>query len=725
MVAWNRSQPVRKYLIPVSLLLAVFVCGVFGQERESEHPVLRVSNYSVVVDVVVTDKDNRHVTDLTGDDFILLEDGVPQEIEWFYSVNSTGQVGSSPETEFAGEDEPPLIKEASSFPNLVIFLMDYATVEYLNQNYIRDAAAQFVRERTKPDDLMAVFHVGRSLHFLQPFTNDKSAVIAALSKMNTAGSFFAADQGMTTQLAENVQNEVEILTASIDNLSSAGAPVSPQFLAIIRSLSRELEIAQSREGLYYAQRSYSREMQSRPIIGAIETIARGVRHIPGRKTLILFSQGFSVPATLERPLYRAVDLANKANLAVYAVDAGGLQFKQVSTEGELYDISALRSGDRVRAYGGLSQFDRAREIGSDQKDSTLRYIAAATGGFFVRFTNDFVDALDRIDQDVRSHYVLAYRPKNSDFRGEFREISVTTKREGLKIRARSGYWGIPPGASLLSSGEYRELLAAPTSKLPEPLAFYSQLAHFRAGDRRYRVDLSLEVPLSELQPAQEEGFYLVDLDTIGFVQDQTGEIVTSFRGPSRVRLGERRFQTTETLRFDTQLSLPAGRYSVSILVSDPSSARKGFQQRALYLPEIRKGLAVSSLVLGKTDELLRTDSTDPLAVDNIRVSPSASRSFSNGQDLVYLLNVYDIAERASGSFGLELEIELFCNGRIVGRQLEKGLSGTFQADPLPHLRLARYLELKDFRPGSYLIRATVRDPVQNEARSAQTTFQLQ
>jgi len=87
--------------------------------------------------------------------------------------------------------------------------------------------------------------------------------------------------------------------------------------------------------------------------------------------------------TLERPLYRAVDLANKSNLAVYAIDAGGLQFKRPKDEGELYDISALRAGDRVKAYGGLSQFDRAREIGSDQKDSTLRYIAAATGGFLV------------------------------------------------------------------------------------------------------------------------------------------------------------------------------------------------------------------------------------------------------------------------------------------------------------------------------------------------------
>lgn len=714
------------------LLIATVIAPGSGWAQapdEPDAPRLRVTRNSVVVDVVVTDRKNRHVTALTAQDFELLEDGIAQEIDLFRAVNPAALrvsgPGSAPEVQVPdGADQVPPVAVAEPL-NLVVFLLDYATVEFLNQGYIRDAAQRYVRTRMAANDLMAVFQVGRGLKFLQNFTNDPELVAAALDRLDATGSAFAYHESLVSEFAESVQNQVETLTASIDMLGGAGAPVSPDLAAAMLMMSRELETAKILEGTYYAQRSWGREIQSRPVIGAIETIARAVRHLPGRKTLVLFSQGFSVPMTLERPLFRAVDLANKANLAIYAVDAGGLQYRQPSDEGELYDISAVRLGDRIKAYGGLSQFDRAREIGSDQKDSTLRFISTATGGFVVRHTNDFFQALERIDGDVRSHYVLAYTPRNSNFDGQFRSIEVKVRGRDLKVRARSGYWAVPQGASILSAEEYQELVKGPESNGPsEPLRFFGQTAWFPVEEGRYQVHLNLEVELDQFSPSEERGNRVIEVDALGMVEDIRGEVVSSFRGPSRVNLGGGQI-LARSFKLDSRFELLPGRYSVRVLLRDPVSGRHAVRFLSLQLPPWDDGLALASLIVGKTEELLRDEAAeDFFTLQRVRVVPSARRDFRPGDDLVYLLNIFYPDDREIAD-GLELETGVFQNGRCLMQEVAQVTPDSALSLRPGHLKLARYLGLDGLAPGRYLLKATVRDRLHDEAETTQTAFLIE
>jgi len=220
-----------------------------------EVPNLRVSTYSVVVDVVVTGKDNRPVTDLTRDDFLIYEDGILQEIESFQAVTPESVPGDleMQDAPASVSGMPTTISPAEPIPNLVILLLDYATVEYLNQVYVRDAAVEYVKTRLQPADLMAVFKVGRGLVFSQQFTNDKMALIKALHQRDTSGSAYAADQELSTMMAESTQDYMETLTSQLDTLSNGAAGTfSPQVIALMEGLSRELEIAQKYEGTYYA-----------------------------------------------------------------------------------------------------------------------------------------------------------------------------------------------------------------------------------------------------------------------------------------------------------------------------------------------------------------------------------------------------------------------------------------------------------------------------------------
>src|SRR2546426_2894991 len=76
----------------VTLLLALFVMGLFAADTPANTPgdpsVVFRSDVSLVrVDAQVVDRDNRTITNLRAEDFVLREDGRPQQIRNFGTVS--------------------------------------------------------------------------------------------------------------------------------------------------------------------------------------------------------------------------------------------------------------------------------------------------------------------------------------------------------------------------------------------------------------------------------------------------------------------------------------------------------------------------------------------------------------------------------------------------------------------------------------------------------------
>ncbi len=702
-----------------SITLLGLSAAAYGQE-----PIpLRVTNTSVVVDVVVTDQRNHHLSDLTAEEFEVWEDGVLQQVDSVQWEQSEGEV---PDVEALAPpaSEPGAVRLSASpaQPHLIIVLLDYATVQLVNQIYVRKAAVRYVQEKLRPSDLVAVFEVGMGLRFVQGFTNHEPTLVQALSRGNTAGSVYAADQAQLAASAEGAEDQVELLTSSIDTLAGNPNRGSGFDAMTLELLNNQMERAQAVQGTYRAQLSYSREQQGRPIIGAIRTIADGVAHIPGRKSLILVSEGFAVPLSLERALYQAVERAGRSNLAIYAIDAAGLAVKPRQVESELFDISAGRSGDRVKAYGGLSQFDHAREIGSDRKDSTLRYLASETGGLLIRHTNDMSGAFERVDRDLRSRYLVSYTPKNLDFKGEFRSLEVRVKRRKVKVRARPGYWAVPAGASVLSADEYRLLVEGTWEgeTSGEPLELFFQPSFFPEEGNQYQVVLTVEIPAASLQTRKQQGREFKHLHLVGLVQDPAGRVIGSLRGPARVAAPP----AVGHLRLDSRMQLSAGDYAVLLHASDPASGRSAFLRRTLRLPAVGERTALSSLVLGET-VAPAGGGDDYLSVGDVRVYPTARRKFQDGDRLVYLLNVQRPGLDGRQQAALDVEVTLHHRGRRIHAFQESLETAGLAGAGLPRVPVARTLELSGLEPGRYLLRARVYDRVREQQLETQTSFAIE
>ncbi len=704
--------------IRCSFLLVVltgFLGGISAQKVEQ----LRVASNTVVVDVVATDRGNHNVMDLRQEELQIFEDDVQQEIDSFAPVHRP-TTQPPPPASLALPDPAGKVIHASkeALGNLMVLLLDYATVEYINQDRVRNAAIKYVRESMHSSDVLAVFRIGGSFNLVQDFTSDKEKLVAALEKLDLTGSKFALDQAQATADAQRAQDRVHTLISNIESLRANPASYGPGASFALEVLSRQREMTEIIEARAYAELSKSREMQARPIIAAIEAIAQSLRRYQGRKTLILFSEGFSVGLSLEKQLYHAVDAANKSNTAVYAIDGGGLRNKDPIAEGELFDISALKPGDRARANMGISQFDRAREIGSDQPDSSLRFVTSATGGVLIHHTNDLFGALQRVDDDIRSYYILTYRPSNSVFDGAYRTIRVKTTRQGVTLRFRQGYYAIPPGASLIMPDEYAELLSARSGKSTSDGKLLDvQPYSFLGADGRYRVVLSIEFPAALVESRSVEGGTILYPKVWGTVLDKEGDVATSFRSPSKVSLTREASQgaAQQLVSLVNELSLAPGRYSLEVVAQTREKNKPAYLTRSLNLQEPGSGLSLSSIVLSNRSTLNGTKS-------QLEHFPSATHRFQKGERIVFYVHAYNVKADPGQEVDLTVQTIVRNATRSITARLDPFTVARIETAGVPHAVASRFFDTANLPPGRYQLETRVTDRSSGQTATAQTSF---
>ncbi len=115
---------------------------------------------------------------------------------------------------------------------------------------------------------------------------------------------------------------------------------------------------------------------------------------------------------------------NDANVAVYTVDSAGVR----SIQGFRAEQPTGRS--LPRHISG--------RVGGDT--DIVRAISEGTGGRSFMGSNHLSKSVSNAVADSQSFYRLAYRPSHERWDGRFVPIQVKTKRKGIELRARAGYY---------------------------------------------------------------------------------------------------------------------------------------------------------------------------------------------------------------------------------------------------------------------------------------------
>jgi VWFA-related protein len=417
------------------LFMTLVLCwsSVAGQSQDPKEPrklsdddVIRITSNLVNVDVTVRDKKGKPITDLKAEDFILIENGVRQNIEFFDSTLTGGtaptQASTTPGTTPTGPKGIPR--------NIISLVLDGQTTDGANLKHVRDGMTKYIRDQLSDQDSVALFAIAGGLQLLQPFTQDKRKLTAAIERAEgiSTEAKTAEKVGINESIAA-IRNQLATASGAEVNMASGG-PEAAQTMMTRRVLEQ-----------YVQMRSVLSTQQTRPVLAGLAAICEGLRTIPGKKTLVVFSQGFIAPQNLDWQVQSTIDIANRANVAIYIIDSSGLtggtpQSGALVPSSALASISAATNQEsRIRAGAGESVFDITRQEGLDRQQDLLYRISGDTGGQFIKNTNDIAAGLDRIDEQIRSRYTLAYRSTDPQFDGTFRKVKIEVNRPDSKVLA--------------------------------------------------------------------------------------------------------------------------------------------------------------------------------------------------------------------------------------------------------------------------------------------------
>ncbi|HVQ40485.1 MAG TPA: VWA domain-containing protein, partial [Pyrinomonadaceae bacterium] len=628
------------------LASAVFLGALPVQAQEKKPPgsgdddVIRVTSNLVNLDVMVKDKKGKAITDLKAEDFVLSENGVRQNIEFFDSTLAGRKDPARPaiDTVTTGTREP------NSLPrNIISLVLDAQSTEGANLKHVRDGMTKYIRERITDSDSVALFAISGGLQLLQPFTQDKAKLVSAVER---------ADGVSTGSKTSELRSINESMASIRDQL--AGAPSGEITTPAGGSAAAQAMISRRVLEQYVQLRSALSSQQTRPVLAGLAAICEGLRSIPGKKTLVLFSQGFVAPQSLDWQVQSTIDIANRANVSIYIIDSGGLtggtpQSGALVPGGALLGISAATSQEsRIRAGAGESVFDVSRQEGLNRQQDLLYRISGDTGGQFIKNTNDIAAGLDRIDEEIRSRYTLAYRSTDPKFDGSFRKLKIEVRRPDAKVMARPGYYAIPPSQVVPMSPDDQKLMASFESASAHPtLPLSLQLNSFRGQPGYYIVPLSFEIPPAAVEFGKKGDKQLLQLDVLGLVRAEgDAKVLSRLGGNFAVELTASQYQSilNDKIFYRQDMELEAGAYTIDLVVKDRLSGKVAAKRQSLTLPATDSEFSATEAVLSRHAEPLpqsASGAVDVLTTGNVQIRPSPSREFQTSDNLIIFFKLYN------------------------------------------------------------------------------------
>lgn len=705
-----RGARAARLLVALSLCLC---CAPRARGQESAKPqdgeeVVTVKSTLVNIDVTVKDKSGKYVTDLAPEDFNVYENGVRQNVSFFDPPNGGAGTASG-----SGAATPARAPKGQA-RNVISIVLDGQTTEQQNLRYLREGTLKYIRERIADTDAVAVFSVAAGLRLLQPFTHDKAKLSAAVDNaFNSAAASKTPERNAAGADVGGRQSELESLQASESrdaNADSGAAGARLQAMVARRALEHFTELR--------AQLSLQ---QSRPVLASLAALCEAQRDVPGKKTVVLFSQGFITSSTQDWQVQSIIDLANRANVAIYIIDAAGLRGGAPETGSyipttPLAGVGALRDIEgRMNAQAGENVFDNVKHEGREREFDILYRISGDTGGKFIKGTNDIARGLERVDDEVRSRYTIGYHSTDANFNGDFRKLKVEVKRPGTEVSTRPGFYAIAHDNTVFFSPEDRKLLAGLDAAASSPsIPLFVGLSPFRAAGGGYVIPMSIEIPPSAVKFEQKGGKRQMQFDVLGRIRG-AGEAraVSRLGGYFQIALDERQYQAmlADKLFLRQDLELAPGDYEVELIVRDRLSGKLAAKRERLSLPESPEEFSWSGFVLSRHVEAAgqpAAGAADVLTHAGAAIRPSPSREFRAADNLIIFFRLYNAAASAAGKPLVKVTVRLLSDGKDAVKPIGYDLTETSTA-PVPHLAFAKFVSLAPLRPGKYTLSVEARD----------------
>jgi len=364
-----------------------------------EIDVVRVETSLVVCDVLIINERGQSVQGLTEKDFVLAEDGKPQEVGMFSS----------------GDD--------AKVPRSIVLLIDYSgsQLPFINTSI---AAAKTLVDKLRPLDTMAI--VTDDVELLQDFTRDKGKLKDDLESLRRLSTFsWDRDSGWQRHFGKSKQYSALMATLReafdredlrpiiIFQTDGDEAPYL-QNLVIVPGIPPNLRLDLKKEAEQGAKRM-KKAQQSRQCEFSLTDIYRAAEK--SRATIYTVVPGIRLlglsPDEQVKQMIADVELRMRSTSAIF-------NRRALEQSRKREEDSLKRTPPEALKYWA----DEAYKV-----QSALAAVATSSGGW-TSFLEDPAQAdeiYSRIFSDINRRYIVGFYPTNKDRDGKRRAVKIEVR----------------------------------------------------------------------------------------------------------------------------------------------------------------------------------------------------------------------------------------------------------------------------------------------------------
>jgi hypothetical protein len=345
--------------------------------------------------------------------------------------------------------------------------------------------------------------------------------------------------------------------------------------------------------------------------------------------------------------------------------------------------------------------------------------------------NDLSGGLRKILDD-QSYYLIGYVPDEDTFdpkKRRFNKLLVKVTRPGVKVRYRSGFFGISDEKIDTVAGPVgrQKLLTALTSPFAVNQVPLRMNALFATGaDGTPYVRTLLHINIADLkfedQPDKTKKAVIdilaVTFGDNGAVVEQSGKTYTLTFQPD---VYQKYLKEGLIYNYAIPIKKP-GAYQLRLAIRDVATDNVGSANQFVEVPNLKKDrMVLSGLVLQNVtlDDWKKQAAGQTISGGSTASSDTSARQFKHGTVLNYGLSIYNTKPGSIEGGNVESLIRVFRDGKMIfeGKPQTVPFNG-----PKSHELLGSLVLGTEMTPGDYVLQVVVTDKLAKEKYNSASQF---
>ena len=329
--------------------------------------------------------------------------------------------------------------------------------------------------------------------------------------------------------------------------------------------------------------------------------------------------------------------------------------------------------------------------------------------------------LGRVDEELRTYYLMSYVTTNQNLDGKFRQIEVKLKRSDLIVQSRKGYYAASSGASF---ADFEAAAVAALNNSSAPLPVRAMALSFPQAAPVARVPVMAQIPSDAITFVEDKAAktWATDFRVIAQIKDREKQVVKNLSQQFRLsgpldKLAEAK---RNGLNYYREAELPTGGYEIEIIAHDAPSAKASMHRIPLEVAaDGESKLSLSSVIIvASASQAPANRQADNLFVaGDLLLTPNLGAPIrkSASKQLPFFFTV----RPAKGGAAPTAELEILQSGKSLAK-LPLPLPA---ADASGRIQFASALPLDSLSAGSYELKISVSDAKSAVSRSAAFTVE--